>query len=46
MTKAKMVKFIEETGLVVDFDRNYLMRMLKSDLTRLYEHCKKYHKEA
>ena len=46
MTKAEMVNFIEKTGLVVNFDRNYLMRKLKSDLTRLYEHCKKHYKGA
>lgn len=46
MTKAEMVDFIEKTGLVVDFDRDYMMRKLKSNITRLYEHCKKYYKGA
>ena len=41
MTKKEMVDYIEESGLVINFDRKYLMRKLKSDLERLYMHCKK-----
>ena len=41
MTKKEMVDYIEKTGLVINFDRNYLMRKLKPDLERLYMHCKR-----
>ena len=37
MTKAKMLDFIEMTGMVIDFDRKYLMRKSKADIERLYK---------
>ena len=42
MTKKMMVDAIEKSGLVIDFDRNYLMRKDKEYLTRLYNHCVSY----
>jgi hypothetical protein len=36
MTKGKMLDFIEKTGLVIDFDRKYLMRRSKSYIEGLY----------
>ena len=41
MTKKEMVDYIEKTGLVIDFDRKYLMRKLKPQLESLYLHCKR-----
>ena len=41
LTKKEMVDYIEKTGLVINFDRKYLMRKLKPDLERLYLHCKR-----
>ena len=37
MTKEKMLNFVEKTGMVVDFDRKYLMRKSKSYLQGLYD---------
>lgn len=37
MTKEKMLDFIEKTGMVVDFDRKYLMRKSKESIERLYD---------
>lgn len=42
MTKKTMLDYIESTGLVIDFDRKYLMRKDKEYITRLYNHCKKW----
>ena len=39
MTKTALIDAIEKSGLIVDFDRNYLMRKNKSYLTDLYNHC-------
>ena len=39
MTKIALIDAIEKSGLVVDFDRNYLMRKDKNYLVRLYNHC-------
>ena len=39
MTKTALIDAIEKSGLVVDFDRNYLMRKDKSYLVCLYNHC-------
>ena len=41
MTKKILVDEIEKTGMVIDFDRKYLMRKDKAYLERLYNHCKK-----
>lgn len=38
MTKKEMLDFIESTGMVIDFDRNHLMRNRdKKHIQRLYE---------
>lgn len=37
MTKAEMLKTIEKSKLVVDFDYNYLMRKSKEYIVNLYE---------
>lgn len=42
MTKTAMIDVIEQSNMVVDFDRNYLMRRTKDYIASLYEHCKKY----
>lgn len=39
LTKKMMVDYIEQTGLVVDFNRNYLMRKDKEYIEGLYLHC-------
>ena len=36
MTKTKMLDFIESTGMVIDFDRKYLMRKSKDYIQGLY----------
>ena len=36
MTKTKMLNFIESTGMVIDFDRKYLMRKSKEYIQGLY----------
>lgn len=36
MTKKEMIDYIEKTGRVIDFDRNYLMRKLKKEIEWLY----------
>ena len=42
MTKAMMIDVIEKSGMVVDFDRKYLMKKDKQYLERLYNHCVKF----
>jgi hypothetical protein len=42
MTKKEMLDFIETTGMVIDFDRKYLMRREKSHIQRLYDLALKY----
>lgn len=42
MTKKEMLDFIETTGMVIDFDRNCLMRKSKKDIQRLYELALKF----
>ena len=37
MTKTKMLDFIESTGMVIDFDRKYLMRKSKDYIEGLYD---------
>ena len=37
MTKTKMLDFIESTGMVIDFDRKYLMRKSKDYIQGLYD---------
>lgn len=41
MTKKDLLDYIEKTGLVVDFDRKYLMTKSRPYLMNLYMHCKK-----
>ena len=36
MTKTEMLNFIETTGMVIDFDRKYLMRKSKDYIKGLY----------
>ena len=36
MTKKEMIDYIEKTGRVIDFDRNYLMKKLKKEIEWLY----------
>ena len=36
MTKTKMLDFIESTGMVINFDRKYLMRKTKDYIEGLY----------
>lgn len=42
MTKAKMLDFIEKTGMVIDFDRKYLMRRSKEYIEDLYNRAINY----
>jgi hypothetical protein len=42
MTKEKMLNFIEATGMVIDFDRKYLMRRSKEYITGLYISAMRY----
>lgn len=42
MTKERMLDFIEQTGMVIDFDRKYLMRHSKSYIIGLYDAAKAY----
>jgi hypothetical protein len=37
MTKNEMLDFIETTGMVIDFDRKYLMRKSKTYIADLHE---------
>ena len=37
MTKEKMLNFIETTGMVIDFDRKYLMKKSKAYIQGLYD---------
>ena len=37
MTKAEMLKTIEKSNIVVDFDYNYLMHKSKKYIINLYE---------
>ena len=42
MTKKDMVKFIEETGCVINFSFNRFMRMDKKTVTEFYNHAVRY----
>ena len=42
MTKGKMLDFIEKTGMVIDFDRKYLMKKSKERIIGLYEAAVQY----
>ena len=42
MTKKEMLDFIETTGMIIDFDRNYLMHKDKKYIQRLYELALKF----
>ena len=46
LTKKMMVDEIEKSGLVIDFDRKYLLRKSKDYLYRLYLHCVNYKNQA
>ena len=37
MTKTEMLNFIETTGMIVNFDRKYLMRKNKDYIKGLYD---------
>lgn len=49
MTKKAMLDYIEYTGMVIDFDRKYLMRRDKWYIEHLYkgaiEYAKRYNLE-
>lgn len=42
MTKTEMLDFIEKTGMIIDFDRNYLMRKTKDHIIDLYNRAVVY----
>ena len=43
LTKSTMLDYIEKTGMIINFDRNYLMRTRdKATITRYYEDAKKF----
>ena len=42
LTKTEMLDFIESTGVVIDFDRKYLMRRGKDYIEHLYQHAIAY----
>ena len=42
MTKTKMLDFIEKSGVVIDFDRKYLMRKSKDYIQGLYDAAVQY----
>jgi len=43
MTKKAMIDFIEKTGIIVNFNRNYLNKhYLKSDIEKLYNKAVAY----
>lgn len=42
MTKTEMLDFIEKTGMIIDFDRNYLMKKTKARIVVLYNRAVVY----
>ena len=42
MTTTEMLSFIEKTGMIIDFDRNYLMRKAKDRIIDLYNRAVVY----
>ena len=42
MTKTEMLDFIEKTGMIIDFDRNYLMRKTKARIVDLHNRAVVY----
>jgi hypothetical protein len=42
LTKAQMLDYIESTGMVIDFDRNYLLRRTRTYITELYSRANMY----
>ena len=42
MTKKQMLDFIETTGMVVDFNRNFLMKRSKEYIKGLYDMAVRY----
>ena len=42
MTKKEMVKVIEKSGVVIDFDEKYIMRKSKAKVEDYYEAALKY----
>jgi hypothetical protein len=46
MTKKEMIDYIEKTGRVIDFDRNYLMRKLRKEIEELYNWIKEQEEKS
>jgi hypothetical protein len=46
MTKKEMLDFIEKTGMVINFDYNYLMRHSKAYIETLYIQAVKFSKKS
>ena len=44
MTKKEMLDYIEESGMILDFDRKYLMRCLKSRIEHFYKMAQEFNK--
>lgn len=45
LTKSAMLDYIEKTGMIINFDRQYLMRTrLKEDIERYYKQAQEYAK--
>ena len=42
LTKAQMLDYIESTGMVIDFDRNYLLRRTRTYIAELYSRANMY----
>lgn len=42
LTKAQMLDYIESTGMVIDFDRNYLLRRTRTYIVELYSRANMY----
>ena len=42
MTKSEMLDFIEKTGMIIDFNRNFLMQKSKDKIQDYYERAKIY----
>ena len=42
MKKSEMINFIEKTGMIINFDRNYLMKQTKDKIQDFYSRAKVY----
>lgn len=42
LTKSAMIDYIEKTGMVIDFDRNYLLRKTRAYIVELYSRANMY----